>query len=478
MIGISDDWEEIIELADRYEASANKNEDHPRSQQNKSNNTHAYKPARNIESQRTQTVTQKTFSRYPSNTNNTQRPRPQYKELSPAEKAQLINEKRCLFYKNTGHIAKNCRQKSKAFSSAATTITSSAATAITSKVIDKKKVPKLAPIALGSVEVLIEGQKAQALIDQQTTGGNLISANFCAVHDIKTSELETPLIINTAIKGSKGSVHKFAVVDLDWQGYTEKQVMMYVANLSDWDAILGRPTLAKAKALVDVAGNICTIQPPNHSRFQLTNWQAPTRNQLITAATNITPISIYDMTLEDLIQETKQIGCSATTLQPAFNPFEEFKDLFPEEKPTALPPLRDINHKINLIPGAEWNPGRPASYGRFSSHINEKLDRELETGRTLWDEKQGPNAVIMFAIPKVDNKNEPRFLLDCVPRNLVTIKDKTPLPTIDEIIDFMANKPFRSKLDLTDGYHNIRIEPESVQHLTFLTPRGISKKFH
>ena len=62
--------------------------------------------------------------------------------------------------------------------------------------------------------------------------------------------------------------------------------------------------------------------------------------------------------------------------------------------------------------------------------------------------------------------------MDCVLGNLITIKDKTPLPTIDEIIDFMANKPFRSKLDLTDGYHNIGIEPESVQHSTFLTPRG------
>ena len=78
----------------------------------------------------------------------------------------------------------------------------------------------------------------------------------------------------------------------------------------------------------------------------------------------------------------------------------------------------------------------------------------------------------MFAISKMDNKEEPRFLLDCVPRNLVTIKDKTPLSTVNEIIDFIASRPFRSKLDLTDCYHNIRIEPESVQHFTFLALLG------
>ena len=77
----------------------------------------------------------------------------------------------------------------------------------------------------------------------------------------------------------------------------------------------------------------------------------------------------------------------------------------------------------------------------------------------------------MFTIPKSDGI-KPRFLLDCVARNLVTEKDKTPLPSIQQILEFCQSRTFRSKIDLADGYHNIRIEPDSVKHSTFLCHKG------
>jgi len=46
------------------------------------------------------------------------------------------------------------------------------------------------------------------------------------------------------------------------------------------------------------------------------------------------------------------------------------------------------------------------------------------------------------------------------------------MPSINQIIDWLASKKFKSKLDLTDGYHNIRQHPDSVKHTTFLCHMG------
>jgi len=77
----------------------------------------------------------------------------------------------------------------------------------------------------------------------------------------------------------------------------------------------------------------------------------------------------------------------------------------------------------------------------------------------------------MFTIPKADKK-EPRFLIDCIPRNKVTIKDLTLLPNIKGIINWVAARKFRSKIDLTDGYHNIRVHPNSVKYNMILIHIG------
>ena len=77
----------------------------------------------------------------------------------------------------------------------------------------------------------------------------------------------------------------------------------------------------------------------------------------------------------------------------------------------------------------------------------------------------------MFTQPKKGSKKA-KFLLNCVLRNLVTIKDKTPLPNMDELLNWLAQQKFISKLDLVDRYHNVRYTEESEKHSTFLCHLG------
>ena len=67
---------------------------------------------------------------------------------------------------------------------------------------------------------------------------------------------------------------------------------------------------------------------------------------------------------------------------------------------------------------------------------------------------------------------EPRFLIDCILRNEVIISDSILLLNIKEILNWTAARKFKTKVDLTDGYHNIRIHPNSVKHSTIVTHMG------
>jgi len=123
-----------------------------------------------------------------------------------------------------------------------------------------------------------------------------------------------------------------------------------------------------------------------------------------------------------------------------------------------------MQHKIEVIEGAEWHPNYIPSYDRFLDQITEKINKKLETGRII--PSKFLNTIIMFTQLKKDGKKA-RFLLSCISRNLKTHKNRMPMPSINQIIDWLASKRFKSKLDLTDGYYNIRRHPDSVKYSTF-----------
>ena len=123
-------------------------------------------------------------------------------------------------------------------------------------------------------------------------------------------------------------------------------------------------------------------------------------------------------------------------MEDQFNPVAEFATLFPKEIPRELPPLRKINHKINIIPGWSRIPTYRPSGDRFKQEITDKINSKDISGR-VYRAEDDTNAVVMFTQPKRDRPKEARFLLDCRPRNAVTIRNQTPLPNIGEAIQFL-----------------------------------------
>jgi hypothetical protein len=93
-----------------------------------------------------------------------------------------------------------------------------------------------------------------------------------------------------------------------------------------------------------------------------------------------------------------------------FSLLQEFDDVFPEEVPHGLPPIRGIEHQIDFIPGASI-PNRPA----YRSNPEETKELQRQVGELLEKgyvrESMSPCAVPVLLVPKKDRKW--RMCVDC-----------------------------------------------------------------
>ncbi|KAJ9536400.1 LOW QUALITY PROTEIN: hypothetical protein OSB04_un000413 [Centaurea solstitialis] len=146
----------------------------------------------------------------------------------------------------------------------------------------------------------------------------------------------------------------------------------------------------------------------------------------------------------------------------------EFPEVFPEELP-GLPPPRQVEFRIDLVPGAgpiAKSPYRlaPSEMQELSKQLQELLDKGfIRPSSSPW------GAPVLF-VKKKDGSF--RMCIDYRELNKITIKNRYPLPRIDDMFDQLQGATYFSKIDLRSGYHQMRVREEDIPKTAFRTRYG------
>ena len=144
----------------------------------------------------------------------------------------------------------------------------------------------------------------------------------------------------------------------------------------------------------------------------------------------------------------------------------QYADIFPENLPPGLPVSRPTDHRIDLIPDAKPPCQRRYQKGPEElAELKKQIDEYLAAG---WIEpSRSPyGAGVLFARKKDGGL---RLCIDYRALNKNSQADSYPMPRIDELLDELKGATVFSKMDMRQGFHQIRLIPEHVERTAFNT---------
>ena len=146
---------------------------------------------------------------------------------------------------------------------------------------------------------------------------------------------------------------------------------------------------------------------------------------------------------------------------------DKYSDFFTE--PTDLPPTRKQDHKIELMPNAAPVSVRPYRYPHFQKAEIERIVQEL-LDNGLIRPSVSPFSSPVLLVKKKDGTW--RMCVDYRKLNDITIKDKFPMPVIENLLSELHGAEVFSKLDLRQGYFQIRLKGTDKDKTALVTHQG------
>jgi hypothetical protein len=236
-----------------------------------------------------------------------------------------------------------------------------------------------------------------------------------------------------------------------------------VLDMVDFDVILGMDWLAKHRASVNYWGKKIIFDLDEEVRLVFQRDKIGSPSIMLSAISRKMArkgVQCYLAYIVDVEKEVPQLDQVPIV--------REFIDVFLDDLP-RLPPYREIEFCIDLVPGTE--PISMAPYRMALAELRE-LKEQLQD---LLDKKFIRPSVSPWGAPVLFVKKKDgsmRLCIDYRQLNRVTVRNRYPLSRIDDLFDQLQGAQFFSKIDLRSGYHQLRIREEDILKTAFRTRYG------
>src|ERR1700736_4762735 len=307
------------------------------------------------------------------------------------------------------------------------------------------------------------------IVDSGSTG-DFISEAYVSKYNIHSKPYEGSRTVWLA-DGKQHAVTSYVVCVISIGGLTESVELAIIPLVGD-DVILGIPWLQRHNPSVNWTsysisvnsnGKQCELPLANSTDTPVVELVSALQFKREAQHGEALYLALVQVPQEHIADSKAPINSDASTV------INEFKDVFPDDLPSGLPPNREIDHRIELEPGQ--NPTSRPTY-RMSQPEMDELKKQLSElmDKGYIQESKSPYGAPVIFVKKKDGTM--RMCIDYRALNKITIKNKYPLPRIDELLDRLQGAKYFSKIDLRSGYHQVRIHEDDIPKTAFRTRYG------
>jgi hypothetical protein len=221
------------------------------------------------------------------------------------------------------------------------------------------------------------------------------------------------------------------------------KIDLILLNLEGMDILLGMDWMTRHQVSLDISSRAVETDSPD---YKATILYLPQQECIDSCVYTIEGIKLKDI----------PVVC-------------EYPDIFSDDLP-GMPPDRDIEFIIEFQPGTA-----PISKRPYRIPPNELAELKVQL-QDLLDKGFIRPSASPWGCPALFMKKKDHSLKLCVdyrPLNAVTIKNKYPLPRIDILFNQLVGAKVFSKINLSSGYHQIKIKPNDIPKTAFFTRYGL-----
>ncbi|KAJ9542719.1 hypothetical protein OSB04_029225 [Centaurea solstitialis] len=310
----------------------------------------------------------------------------------------------------------------------------------------------------------VNGRPALVLFDSGATW-SFVSNAFCKDFQLERGKLLRPVAIDVAAEEVRicEDVYRSCTIVIHGVSFS---INLIPTSMNGVDVIVGVDWMFRNHGVLDIAEQLVRIQNP--SGGELIVYGEGRKKHL--AFCSVAKAGRY-----------LRHGCAGYLAYAMTNSAEEKKlsiadvpvvseypDVFPEDLP-GIPPEREVEFGIDLVPGVA--PVARTPY-RLAPPELQDLSNQLQelSAKGFIRPSSSPWGAPILFVKKKDGSL--RMCIDYRELNKVTIKNRYPLPRIDDLFDQLQGAAWFSKIDLRSGYHQLRVKEADVSKTAFRTRYG------